>query len=388
MGRRYDVVVVGAGPAGSAAAQSCAKSGLSTLLIEEQAHIGVPVQCAGLLSCSAFHECRVSHSSILNSVSGARVCAGNASLSFNAAKTMAHVVDRSLLDQEMVIAAADSGVEIQVKTIGRGLDCTRHILHTAGAYGHEEIQYQVLIAADGPRATIGRMAGLPRAPVYLSGLQCDIAYETCQDKVTIYPNASPEFFGWVIPMGNNRARIGLCGIRQVREKFERFISGLGHKTTHFVSGTIPLGTLQKTVAKGIIAVGDAAAFAKPTSGGGVYTGVRSARHAARVAAQACESGRFDAGFLSRYEQLWKNDFGRELKTGYAAYKFRQMIPPDDMEKVVSQMSDPAVQDLIVRKGDMDRPAGLLTSLLVHPRMYKALGITVSSSVRSLSRTFR
>ncbi|MDD1727838.1 MAG: FAD-dependent oxidoreductase, partial [Methanospirillum sp.] len=116
MDRNYDVVVVGAGPAGSAAAQSCAKAGLSTLLIEEQAHIGVPVQCAGLLSCSAFEECRVSPRSILNKVSGASVTTDHAMLSFDAGRTKAYVVDRALLDQEMGYAAADAGAEIRLKT--------------------------------------------------------------------------------------------------------------------------------------------------------------------------------------------------------------------------------------------------------------------------------
>ncbi|HJK47411.1 MAG TPA: FAD-dependent monooxygenase, partial [Methanocorpusculum sp.] len=53
----YDVIIAGAGPTGSAAARFCAKAGLSTLVLEEHAAIGYPVQCAGLLSNSAFAEC-------------------------------------------------------------------------------------------------------------------------------------------------------------------------------------------------------------------------------------------------------------------------------------------------------------------------------------------
>lgn len=377
------MVVVGAGPAGSAAAQSCAVAGLSTLLVEEQAHIGIPVQCAGLLSCSAFDECRVSPRSVLNTVSGASVITEHANLSFDAGKTKAYVVDRALLDQEMGYAAADAGAEIQLKTQAYGLDLAGHRIQTRGVQGSEEIRYQILIAADGPRATIGRMAGLPRAPVYLSGLQCDIPYEIDQRKVMIYPNASPEFFGWVIPMGPGRARVGMCGITGVKEKFERFISGFGCRSIHFVSGTIPLGTLPRTVTEGIMVAGDAAAMAKPTSGGGVYTGVRAGRHAAAVAALACEAGRSDPEFLSLYDRRWRDDFGRELKTGYAAFRFRQKITPVDMDQILSAMSDPRIKDLIVRKGDMDRPGRLLRSLIIHPLMYKTAGILFRSGIRGL-----
>jgi flavin-dependent dehydrogenase len=55
----YDVVVVGAGPAGCLAAKYAAKNGAKTLIIEEHASIGSPVQCAGLLSTSAIRVCEV-----------------------------------------------------------------------------------------------------------------------------------------------------------------------------------------------------------------------------------------------------------------------------------------------------------------------------------------
>ena len=64
----YDVVVIGGGPTGSSAARLCAEAGLSTLLVEEHATIGYPVQCAGLLSNSAFAECEVSNRSVYRTV--------------------------------------------------------------------------------------------------------------------------------------------------------------------------------------------------------------------------------------------------------------------------------------------------------------------------------
>lgn len=382
MDRRYEVVVVGGGPSGSAAAEACAQSGLKTLLLEEQAHIGTPVQCAGLLSCSAFLECKVTTRSVLNTVSGATVAGTAGSFSFDAGKTKAFVVDRSLLDQEMAFHAAQAGVDIQLKTRACGLNVQDHILTTSGIQGKEEVRYQILIAADGPRATVGRLAGLPRAPIYLSGLQSDIPLNIDQDKVMIYPNASSEFFGWVIPIGIGRARVGLCGITGVKEKFNQFLSSFGHQGIHFVSGTIPLGMLPSSTTDGIMAVGDAAALAKPTSGGGVYTGVRSARHAAAVAVKACEEDRYERNYLLSYENRWKKDFGRELRMGYEAFRMRQRISQSDMDVVIQKMSDPEIRDLIVRKGDMDRPGILIQNLMLHPRMYTVVGTLFGSIIRS------
>lgn len=385
MGPKYEVVVAGAGPSGAAAARACADAGLSTLLLEEQAHAGIPVQCAGLLSSSAFHECRVSDRPLLNRVSGAVVTGSEDSFSFDAGKTMAYVVDRSLLDQEMVLHAADAGAETSFKSPVIRVNPSAHQITVAGIGERKEITYDVLIAADGPRASIARMAGLPRAPVCLSGLQCDIPWESDPDKVGIFPNASPEFFGWNIPLGPGRSRVGLCGISGVREKFTRFVSQFTQNRLLFVSGTIPLGTLERTYTEGIMVVGDAAALAKPTSGGGVYTGVRSGRHAAVIAVSAHEEGRYDAGFLSAYQQRWKADFGRELKAGMAAFALRQRIRTQEMDQIIRVMQSPSISDLIVRYGDMDRPGRLLGRLLVHPGMYPAAMIAFRSCIRSLFR---
>ena len=98
----YDVVVVGAGPAGSAAARRCAASGLKTLLVEEHATIGYPVQCAGLLSVGALQECDVLGNAVVREVSGASIISSMGSvLNFDAGAAKAYVVDRGILDREM-----------------------------------------------------------------------------------------------------------------------------------------------------------------------------------------------------------------------------------------------------------------------------------------------
>ncbi len=148
----YDVVVVGAGPAGSAAARACAEAGLRTLCIEEHGTIGYPVQCAGLLSIAAFDECRVSTRSILNTVSGARfIPSAGEPLEIDAGSPRAHVVDRGILDSEMAAAAAEAGAEFRLKTSVVSLKGDRAI--TKGIHGREEIGFSILIAADGVRST-------------------------------------------------------------------------------------------------------------------------------------------------------------------------------------------------------------------------------------------
>lgn len=368
---RYDVVVVGAGPAGSACARACAESGLATCLIEEHGTIGYPVQCAGLLSARALAECRVSKRPVQNTVSGAKVISSLGSeLSFDSGETRAYVVDRGMLDLEMAAAAADAGADVRVRTAYAGR-CGSSII-TRGASGRREIPFRILVAADGPRSSIARDLGMERARVFLAGIQCEICREMDPRFVELYPDASPEFFGWIIPSGGGRARAGLCGLQDVKSRFLSFIRRYGHGCMHLVTGTIPLGVMPRTYGCQTLFIGDAAGFAKPTSGGGVYTGVRSAVHAAETARIACETGDLSDGCLHGYERAWKDDFGRELALGFRLFPARRSLGPKEMDNLVRFLSKDEVIREIVSFGDMDRPGILVRRLFKNPKFYPIL----------------
>jgi len=377
----YDVVVVGAGPAGSAAARECAEAGLRTLCIEEHATIGYPVQCAGLLSIAAFNECRVSSRSILNTVSGARFFpSAGEPLEIDAKCPKACVVDRCVLDSEMAAAAAEAGAEFRLKTSVVSLDGNHAI--TRGTRGMEEVGFSVLIAADGVRSAIARMLGLGRAEFVLGGLQAEVPYEGDSRFVGIHPHASPEFFGWVIPIGNERARVGLCGEGDLRGRLMDLLGPRKGGVLNLVSGAIPLGVIGRTYGPRTLVVGDAAGMVKPTSGGGIYLGVRSARHAATVAIDCCRKGSFRERDLAPYEKRWKEDFGRELAAGMALYRARRALSNDDVDAILSALRDPDIIREIVEHGDMDRPATLIRRLGMNPRVLRAAGLLLRGGLRA------
>jgi geranylgeranyl reductase family protein len=385
---RYDVIVVGAGPSGSAAARAVAQAGLRVLCIEEHATIGYPVQCAGLLSNNAFDECNVTDASLLHSVSGATITAGLSSFSFDAKKTKAIIVDRGAMDREMAIDAASDGASYLPKSYVSAINPTRKVITARGPEGGLELGYRVLIAADGPRSGIARQLGIERAPMYLSGVQCEILWDGDEEKVNVYPNASPDFFGWVIPIGDGRARIGLCGLSDVKDRFSSFYSMITEKSNttsmhQFVAGTIPIGIMPKTYGQGVMFVGDAAGFAKPTSGGGVYTGVRSARHAAATAIEACEQDSSSDAVLKRYEKRWDSDFGKELRFGMRCMNVRRQMSPQDLERIVHIMNDPEIASIIVKYGDMDRPQEVVSRLALQPKMYQCLLPCMKAGIKSL-----
>jgi geranylgeranyl reductase family protein len=380
---RYDIVVVGAGPAGSAAAERAASLGLSTLVLEEHATIGHPVQCAGLLSTAAFAECLVSNRSVQNRVQGARIISGlGGELLFDAGHTKAIVVDRGDLDREMAAAAADAGAQFQLKSPVRRMSEDRV---TTGGPCPSEIGFGCLIAADGPKGTIARSLGMTRAPTHIAGVQADLVVDEPVETryVEIHPNAAPDFFAWRIPVSDRVVRVGLCGETGVREQFEAFVSRWPGSVVHRVSGTIPLGTMPTTYGKRTLFVGDAAGLAKPTSGGGIYTGVRSARYAADTAAGCLERGDLSDEALRAYETRWREDFGRELALGYRLFLARRRMTPEEIDRLLCAFGSPRVIRTIVDYGDMDRPSGLFARLVRMPALWPVLPIIMRLGIAEI-----
>ena len=378
----YDVIVVGAGPAGSAAARYCAEAGLRTLMIEEHASIGYPVQCAGLLSTNAFTECNVSDDSVIQVVRGATLHSSQGcELNFDADKTKAYVVDRGGLDREMAEDAASAGADILLKTYA--YDIRGDVLLTKGVNGYREIPFRLLIAADGPRSPIRTIRGMKPPLRFYSGVQAEVPYEMDTAFVHLYPDASPDFFGWAIPAGEGRVRVGLSGGADIQNRFALFVKQFGDSCIHQVTGTIPMGVMPQTYGERTLFVGDAAGFAKPTSGGGVYTGVRSSRHAAGVATLACEEERFDDAFLSSYAGRWNADFGKELDFGYRFLEMRKNISPKDIDDICMALNTPEMKRMIVEYGDMDRPTEVVLRLLKNPTFFRIARTVAKAELRGL-----
>jgi flavin-dependent dehydrogenase len=130
-------------------------------------------------------------------------------------------------------------------------------------------------------------------------------------------------------------------------------------------------------------VGDAAGFAKPTSGGGVYTGIRSARHAAAVAVACCGHDTFSDHALADYERRWKADFGRELEIGFRFFEMRQRLSVPDIDRILQALNDPEILSAIVQYGDMDRPGVLVKKLMRNPAMLSCMGPLIRAGLRSL-----
>ncbi|MCJ7443563.1 MAG: NAD(P)/FAD-dependent oxidoreductase [Methanotrichaceae archaeon] len=371
---KFDVAVVGAGPAGSMAARYAAKEGATVILLEEHPRVGWPVECAGLIGWRALEEAELpSNKFILRSLRGAIVYSPNGQrVSFKAKSSRAWVIDRRLFDRALLLEAVRAGAELRlaspVRAIQRNHDDYSNVLRVGE---REKIRARVVISAEGVRARLARKAGLGTAKLVLSGAQIEVPFQLEDpENVEIYLGAAVGLFGWVIPVEKDSARIGLCTTEKGCDSLKAFLNNdiirrrlLGSPVGFFVGG-LPLGPPKSTIADGLMVVGDAAGQVKATSGGGIYPGLICAKIAGRIAAAASMEGDCSAERLQEYDKRWRALVGRELEIGMRLNQLLTKMSNADLDEVIEYLEKrPDLMNIIINHGDVDRPSELMMKML-------------------------
>ncbi len=230
----YDVVVVGAGPAGSIVARHAAMAGARTLVIEEHAASGSPVQCTGLVSSKTLDVCGIEPGAwVYQKIKGAHIFSPDgSSISIGGEKVRAYVIDRRIFDRLLLQRAAEAGADVMMKTkavgLGPGLGLGlgprpgagpgqgnargKKVLQVITNGKRFDISAGVIIGADGVQGSIARWSALGQVQKVLSGVQIETAYDVENtDHVEVFLGSDvPGFFAWAVPVSENTARIGLC----------------------------------------------------------------------------------------------------------------------------------------------------------------------------------
>ena len=145
----------------------------------------------------------------------------------------------------------------------------------------------------------------------------------------------------------------------------------GAKIINLISGLIPFGTANPSYTDNVILTGDAAGMAKPTSGGGIYSGLISADAAFEVASKALDSNNLSANNLSEYQSLISTRIGGELTKGSYLRKAFLSLNDDQLAEIISILGEPKVKKTIERTGDLDYASLAAFSVLkTQPKLIK------------------
>ncbi|MBM4308509.1 MAG: NAD(P)/FAD-dependent oxidoreductase, partial [Deltaproteobacteria bacterium] len=177
----YDILVVGAGPAGSSAARTAARMGSKVLLIEKNQRIGVPVQCAELVSKWVSQHASFTSGSIIQSVETMGIHLPNGA-TFEM-KSPGYMLDRSLFDKELATSAILSGAE--VLTGAKAIEASSEGVLIEQGSRTEWIRTKVVIGADGVHSTVARWTKQPSLRVMVA-LQYEVALFESQSHADIY----------------------------------------------------------------------------------------------------------------------------------------------------------------------------------------------------------
>jgi len=304
----YDVIIIGAGPMGCKVGELLGKD-YKILIIDKKTEIGKPVQCSGFNSKRIFDLSGVSKKVVLNKVTKSKFFSPNGTCMDLKSKIPFYVLDRELFDKELAKKAEKNNAEIMLKTEFKAFEREKDFLNIETSKGF--FKTKLLIGADGSGSTVARVSNLPKPDNLLIGIQETIKGDFDLDCSELWfgSKVSPDFFGWVIPEGDDYARIGLASSVKSGYYYQKFVEKRIGKITRKkdkVAGLIRFGLIKNSVTDRVLLVGDAACQVKPYSGGGLIYGLIAAKIASKACENALKKEKYDYNFLKRnYDDKWK-----------------------------------------------------------------------------------
>jgi digeranylgeranylglycerophospholipid reductase len=354
-----DVVVVGAGPAGSSVAKFAGESGLDVLVLERKKKVGFPSPCAGYVSKLVSRYFSVDRGCIQQEVKNMKTYLPSGEVQI--AGMQGWIVDRPLFDNSLGAQAADAGAEFMLETKAIGL--LKKNGHVCGVIYKKngikkEIKSKVVVGADGVFSRVAKWSGLPTqkkedmaiCPQYeMTDVELD---DPTVAETYFGVDYAPGAYVWVYPTGKNSAKVGL-GIKKTlarkkpKEYLDRFIEEhptakekfKNAKVKDSLTGLVPMGgPPQKTYSDGVLLVGDAAGMTDAISGAGIISGILAGKIAAKVLSEAVAEDNISKEKLKKYEELWRRVLGSRLERSLGKRKILDKSYSSDaeLEKVIPE----------------------------------------------------
>jgi digeranylgeranylglycerophospholipid reductase len=376
--RRYDefvtcdIIVIGAGPAGSRAAAQLAGRGRRVLVLERAAAPGHKTACTGLVSMECARAFDIPDDIILRTVNSARLFSPCGEvLRVERAEPQAAVLDRSAFDALLAGRARDAGAELLFshRATGISLRPDAAVVSYDSPEGSGTLEARAVVLASGYGPNLVGSLGLGEYRYSAAGAQAEVTADI--EEVEVYfGQVAPKFFGWLVPAGPGRARVGLLSRDAPGPRLQPWLAALADAgrivpaEADISYGRVPLHPLRRTYRDRLLVVGDAAGQVKPITGGGIYFGLLAADLAAETLHRAFERDDFSVSFLRSYERSWREKLGRELRRGYRVRKAMEMFGDRFLDSLFRWAARRGVDRALADAGDLafDRHARALGRL--------------------------
>lgn len=288
----YDVIVVGAGPAGSTTARECAERGMSVLLVDK-AEFPRDKPCGGGVTVHAASKLPFDLSPVVErKVTTVRMTLRHGrEFSRRSPKQLVFLTQRSRLDAFLVERALAASVTLRERAPVREVvrDPRRVTVRTASG----TFEGRALVAADGANGPTARLAGLEMRLSQGIALEGNITPsngfpEKWEDAIGLDLGTIHGGYGWIFPKGDH-LNVGIGGWRYLgptlRDRLDELVRFYGYDSAAMwgLRGHhLPLINPGSSLADGnVILVGDAAGLVDPLTGEGISSAIASGQIAAK-----------------------------------------------------------------------------------------------------------
>ncbi|RLF42609.1 MAG: hypothetical protein DRN18_02125 [Thermoplasmata archaeon] len=364
-----DVIVVGAGPAGLAASIVSSSMGLKTILIEKSPEIGYPVKTSAFTFKEVIEQWNLPREVMIKWYTSFYMYSAHSKreVEVDFGRVIGGCLDYPRFLKELSVKAIERGTKIILSDAVVEPLLNGDVVEGVKTLHGKKIKSKIVIDSSGPAAVIGRKLGLvPKSTEIEMGI--GIEYEMHNVKVR-NPKAIdfyvgrkdvvPIGYGWIFPLSNNRARIGICTVYNTPEEIDeknieywhsRFLSEdsvIYHRVKNaqpyaIHKGVYPLcGMLEKPYGNGLLLAGDSAAQASMLVGEGIRYALEFGKIAAEVAVEAFKEKDFSEDFLKIYVRKCKALLGEYFDVATDLLD----VPTDEYWETVV--------DAIIRYKDLD-----------------------------------
>jgi digeranylgeranylglycerophospholipid reductase len=360
-----DIVVVGAGPAGSLAAKAAADNDVEVILVEEHREVGSPVYCAEGLSLNGLKDAGVEPEPgiVSQEIGKALVIAPNGDyVELTSDNWVGYVMNRTVFDKILADKAVQSGAQLMLRTRSKGVVREKgQVVGVLGERNGEEflIHSKVTIGADGHASITRRSAGFTRwftdvvtcAQYTLTGIDFE---DPTINEFYVGEKYAPGGYAWVFPKSEETANVGL-GVRKKHkmppiEYLKIFVDNdprfKDAEITRVGGGVCPVsGTLDQIVDDGFMLVGDAAGQLIPCTGAGIHSAIEAGKIAGRIAAEAVMERDVSSKRLSQYRREFDVYWGKRILDSRKVVELLDKFTDEDLNLLADVITNQDILDL-------------------------------------------
>jgi len=378
-----DTIVVGGGPAGLYCALLLAEAGFDVAVFEEHETVGLPTHCTGVVSDELSDLFKLPQSLILSRPTTCiMVSPTGRTFPFSSAEEGIAVIDRGEFDRELGAAAARAGVEITCGTQVVQIRSEQAHVQVLGADG-AALAARTCVIACGVGYGLQRQLGLGLPSHFLHSAQLEVDADIPDSAVELHLGraTAPEGFAWVVPVrrgGYRRAKVGIMMRGDAASHVQRFLSwrGLGGPSASGLPvpmrRLLPVGPASPTYGDRVLTIGDAAGLTKPTTGGGIFYSLLSARLAAETLIEALRDDRLSSADLAVYEARWRAQLGPHLRSSSRIRRLFTKLADHEIDKLLGALMSDDVQRVIRRTIRFNWHGELIRAILRHPGVKSVL----------------